>query len=186
MSDVHVKGLSDLQKFLDQLAPKLEANIMRGALRAGANVSRDRARANLAANGSVKTGKLQRSLKISTKSKRGTVTAKVQASSLADNRAFWLEFGTAAHLISVQNEEKGINAKTGKYVSMTTINRNVLKIGNNFVGPTVSHPGARAMPYLRPALDAGAQDSLLAVGNYIKKRLTKQGLDVSDIEIDKA
>jgi hypothetical protein len=39
MSDqVHVKGLSDLQKFIDTLPAKMEKNVMRGAVRAGANI----------------------------------------------------------------------------------------------------------------------------------------------------
>lgn len=187
--EIHVTGLAELNKFLQELPIKVEKNILRGALRAGANVIRDKARSNLAANGSVKTGELQRGLKVSTRSKRGIVIAKVQASSTADNRALWLEYGTREHFISVQESEKPINTRRGihkgKAVSMTTINRNVLQIGANFVGPTVHHPGARAMPYLRPALDGGAQDAILAAGNYIKDRLaTKHGLDTASIEIE--
>ena len=105
--------------------------------------------------------------------------------------ANWVEFGTSAHYIKVQDSEKPINArlskKRGKIVraSMTTVNRNVLQIGANFVGPTVFHPGAKPKPYMRPALDARAQDAVIAAGEYIKKRLaTKNGLDTSDITIE--
>ena len=44
---VHVKGLSDLQAFLDQLPAKVERNVMRGGLRAGANVIKPAAYANI-------------------------------------------------------------------------------------------------------------------------------------------
>ena len=36
MSEIRVKGLAELQDFLDKLPQKIETNIMRGALRAGA------------------------------------------------------------------------------------------------------------------------------------------------------
>ncbi len=35
MNNINVRGLADLQKFLDQLPAKLETNVMRGALMAG-------------------------------------------------------------------------------------------------------------------------------------------------------
>ena len=47
MSDIKVKGLSDLQKFMDTLAPKLEANVMRGALRSGSKLIMEQAKANV-------------------------------------------------------------------------------------------------------------------------------------------
>jgi len=36
---------------------------------------------------------------------------------------------------------------------------------------------------MRPALDSKAQEALKTVGEAIKKRLTKQGLDVSGVDI---
>ena len=48
MSDVKVKGLAELQAALDGLPAKIEANIMRGALRAGANVIRAEAKGTVA------------------------------------------------------------------------------------------------------------------------------------------
>ena len=46
MADVKVKGLADLNKFLQQLPAKVEQSVLRGALRAGANVVMAEAKAN--------------------------------------------------------------------------------------------------------------------------------------------
>jgi len=47
------------------------------------------------------------------------------------------------------------------------------------------HPGVMPKPFMRPALDAQSGAAVLAVGEYIKKRLaTKNGLDTSEINIE--
>lgn len=157
---VNVKGLSELQAFLDQLPTKMEANIMRAAMRQGANVVRNEAKANAPA----KTGLLRDGLKVSTSSRRGVVSAKVKATGKHAYLARWLEYGTAAHFI------KPKNAKS-------------LFIAGLFSNG-VQHPGATPKPFLRPALDSQSQAALVAVGEAIKKRLTKQGLDASGVELE--
>lgn len=178
-----VKGLSDLQRFLDQLAPNVEANIMRGALRAGANVFLEEAQSRVPK----KTGNLRSSLKISTRLRDHVVTASVRT---ADHIARFVEFGTRPHYISVQDSEKPVNvrrsARAGRLVraSMTTVNRNVLKIGAHFVGPTVHHPGAKPNAFMRTTLDMKANAAVVAVGEYIKDRLaTQQGFNTSSVLI---
>lgn len=184
MSDVHVTGLADLQKFLDTLPAKIEANVMRGALLAGMNVIKPVAASNVHSI----SGELAEGLTVSTNSRGGTVKAILRAKGIHGYIAMWVEFGTRAHLIKVQDSEKPINTRRGvhfgQHVSMTTINRNVLKIGNTFVGPTVSHPGSGAKKFMRNALDREAQNAVIAAAEYIKKRLaTKEGLDTSDVTI---
>ena len=44
MTDIEVKGLAELQKLLDELPARIEANVVRGGLRAAAKVIRDEAR----------------------------------------------------------------------------------------------------------------------------------------------
>ena len=47
-----------------------------------------------------------------------------------------------------------------------------------------NHPGMSPRAFMRPALDSQAQASILAAGEYIKKRLaTREGINTSDIEI---
>ena len=186
-TETHVKGLAELQKFLDQLAPKMEANVMRGALRAGMNVIKAAAQANVHSV----SGKLAAGLKVGTRSSRGTVRARLRASGEHDYIAVMVEYGTRAHFISVQESEKPINLRAsvrqGRLVraSMTTINRNSLMIGSRFVGPTVYHPGARPRAFMRPALDSQAPSAVQQAAAYIRERLaTKHGLDTSGVVLE--
>lgn len=160
MADLHIKGLADLQKMLDTLPAKVEANILRGALRAGMKPVQADAKANAAhASGLLRDG-----LKISTKLKNGKATATLRASGKHGYLANWIEFGTAAHRIS------------GKDGGM-------LSFGGGFVR-SVEHPGSKARAFMRPALDARANDAVVAAAEYIKKRLSsKHGLDTADINI---
>lgn len=181
-----IKGLSDLQRFLDTLAPKIEKNIMSGALRAGSKPILANARSRIHSI----SGETAASLRISVSTKNGRVTARIIAGgSKANimNRPIWLEYGTRAHLIKVEDSQKPINPKESRRaghvvrVSMSTINRIALQIKGRFVGPVVKHPGARRHPFLRPALDTMASTALIAVREYIKMRLTKEGIDASGV-----
>jgi HK97 gp10 family phage protein len=185
-TDINVKGLKELQELLDKLPAKVEANIMRGALRAGAKPIRAAAINNI----NSKSGELAAGIKVSTRIKGGVVSALIGTRGPSGYKANFVEYGTRAHLISVQDNEKNINyrlsRKRGVTVleSMRTINRRVLQIGRNFVGPTVDHPGAKPHPFMRPALDSEGQNAAMAAAAYIKRRLsTKHGLDVADIDI---
>ena len=163
MGNVHVKGLDELSKFLDELVPKMQKNIMRGALRAGAGPIRDQAKDNAPEQ----TGELKKGIKISTRSKGSTVSARVAVTGKHAFVAHWLEFtGAAPHWIK---------PRARKSLFLAGLAREV-----------VHHPGFRPKPFMRPALDAQATSAVVATGEYIKKRLTKQGLDTQDIEIGAA
>lgn len=173
MSETTVKGLADLQRALDQLPAKIEANIMRGALREGAKVLLEEAR-RLAPEGGPsaenqriyggRVGLLRDSIRASVRLKRGQVIARVIAGGKVKGGgnayyARWVEQGTAAHMIA---------AAPGKR----------LAIGGGLY-TKVLHPGARKQPYLRPALDTAHVAAITAAREYIRKRLaTKHGLDV--------
>lgn len=185
----HVKGLAELQKFLDQLPAKIEKNIMRGALRAGMNVVKPVASTKVHSV----SGALARGLNVGTNSKGGTVWSRLKAKGPHGYIARFLEYGTLPHFISIPEAEKPINwrlsIKRGEIVraSMTTINRNIrsLKISGSFVGPTVFHPGSQKKAFMRPALDEQASAAVVAAADYIKKRLaTKHGIDTSHIMIE--
>lgn len=153
-SNENIQGGRELDAFLQQLAPKLEQNILRSALRAGANVLKAEARANVP----VKLGELRKSIRVSAKAKGGTVTASVKA---GNKKAFywrWVEYGTAAHAI------KGGNG-------------GALDIGGTIVR-SVMHPGAQPKPFMRPALDNKSTEAISAVAEQIRKRLTAEGINV--------
>lgn len=157
----HIKGLSDLQKFLDTLTPKVEANIMRGALRAGMNVVKPIAQANVHSV----SGELAAGLKVGTRRRGGTVTANLKATGPHASIAHLVEYGTKAHFIQVKNSKW-------------------LTFGGIFA-KSVAHPGARPNPFMRPALDSQVTTATVAAGNYIKDRLaTKEGLDTAHITVE--
>jgi HK97 gp10 family phage protein len=195
MADVRVKGLADLNKFLQQLPAKMEQNVLRGALRAGANVIKDEAKRLVPVSApnsrnkkryGFRAGTLRDSIRVSARVKNGRVTASVYAGGQTKSGAevyyaSWVEFGTAAHAI-VAKRADGKNI--ARRINRMTKRSGSLQIGGRFVGVSVMHPGSRPRPYLRPALDGKAQAAVLAAAEYIKKRLAlKHGLNTSNVEI---
>ena len=158
-SEVHVTGLSDLQKLLDTLPVKVEKNIMRGALRAGMKVVLPVAAQNIHSV----SGELAAGLKIGTRIKGQTVTASLTAKGPHGYVAKWVEFGTKPHTIS---------AKGG-----------ALSFGGIFA-KSVEHPGATPHPFMRPALDQTASAAVIAAANYMEKRIASGGIDTGDILIE--
>lgn len=193
MADVHVRGLSDLQKFLDQLPAKLERNVTRGALRAGANVIMKEAKilvpvAIPTAEGQRLyghyRGALRDSLRVTTRARGGKVTASVKAGGVTKRGAdvyyaHMVEYGTRPHFITI-----GGSSKRAARINRRNA-RGSLVIGAQFVGPSVEHPGARPRPFMRPALDNMAEAAVLTAAQYMRERLaTKEGLErAADVEI---
>lgn len=153
--DLAITGGADLDAFLRTLAPNIERNIMRSALAAGARVIRDEARANVP----VHLGELKKSVRVTTRSKNGTVSASVKAGSKKAWYWRFVEFGTAAHEI-----------KPSRMRSMFFA---------GLFSDLIEHPGARARPFMRPALDTQANAALDAVGDQIRKRLTREGINTA-------
>lgn len=159
MSSVQVKGLSDLQKALDTLPAKLQANVMRGALRAAGKPIAEAARSAAP----VAEGDLAASIRIATRVKSGTVIGRVVAGGKGSSKrgaayhAHLVEYGTRPHIIEAKPPNK------------------MLAIGF----ARVEHPGARPKPFMRPALDTAHGTALAAMAEYIRNRLkTKHGIDV--------
>lgn len=163
MSDGEVKGLDALQLALQQLPAQIEANIMRGALRAGAKPIVAKAEANLDAS-TAGSGELKGTVRISTRSKAGVVRAIIKAGGKKGWYAHFVERGTKPHWIK---------PKKAKSLFFAGLRREV-----------VHHPGARPKPFLRPAADSEAQAALQAMGDYIRRRLSKQGIDVPDPDVE--
>jgi HK97 gp10 family phage protein len=154
-TSVKVSGLKELNVFLDTLPDKLQKNVMRAALRAGAKVIADQARENVP----VASGKLKKDITIGTRSRGGVVTASVKAGAKSAWYAKFVEFGTAAH---------EINAKPGSVMMF-----------NGQIAIRVNHPGAKPQPFMRPALDARGQAAVQAVAEKMREVLaTKHGLSV--------
>lgn len=174
---------------MDKLPVRVEARILRGALRAGMRVVLPAARRRIHSV----SGLLAAGLGMSTRLRNGRATCTIYTAGPHGYIGRFLEFGVRAHFISVSENEKNVNlrlsARRGRIVreSMRTLNRRTLIIGSNFVGPTVRHPGLPKGKYafMRPALDEQAGAAVFAAAEYMRQRLeTKEGMDVADIDIE--
>lgn len=161
--DIAITGLAELNKLLQDLPAKIEANILRGALRAGTNVIRDEARRrcpvalpnikNMTTYGAYR-GALRDSIRVGVRIKNGTVTATVKAGNKIAYYAHMVEYGTRAH------EQFPSGTKS-------------LFIGGMFK-MHMHHPGAAAKPFMRPAFDTQAQTAIQAAADYMAERIPKE------------
>lgn len=176
----NVKGLSELQKFLDDMPVKMEKNIMRSAMRAGMKHVEQQAKAYapVAKPNSVNArlyggyaGALRDSIRLGTTARGGRVTGYVRAGGKSKRSradvfyAHMVEFGTRAHAIAAKG--KGWLAFGGIFAKR------------------VNHPGTAPKPYMRPALDNKAAAALNSMAAYIRDRLSsKHGLDTSHVFLE--
>lgn len=151
MIEFEIKGADAIREAFSKIPDKLEARILRGAVRAATKPVLEEAKANAP----VRKGALRDSLRISTKSKRGEVRARVVA---GDNKkggvyyATMVEGGTKPHKIKASQKS--------------------LRVGGGFTR-SVDHPGSKARPFMGPAIRDKAQAALEAAADYIRKRLDK-------------
>ena len=151
MSEIEVKGLAGLQALLDELPARIEGNVVRGALRAGAKVVSDEAK-RLCPVG--KTGDLRDSIRVSLRSKHGRITATVKAGNARAFYAHMVEFGTARHWIKPKNRKSLFVA--------------------GLLREAVDHPGAKKEPFMRPAIDGKADEAIDAMAAYLRERIPKE------------
>lgn len=152
MADLEITGLADLHKALQELPGKIEANVVRGGLRAGGNVLAEEARRQTP----IGSGDLRESIRVSLRLRKAE--GKIQAFVKAGNKKAWyanlVEFGTARHFIKPKNRKSLFFAGLAREV--------------------IDHPGAKKKPFMRPALDSKAQSAMDAMAAYIRARLPKE------------
>lgn len=153
MADETIVGGRELDAFLQQLPVKVEKNILRAALRAGCNELKQDAQQKVP----VDDGDLKRSIRVTTRIKRGTVYASVKAGGRKAPHAHLVEFGTKAHKIVAKKQDA------------LAFNGQVVR--------EVDHPGAKEQPFMRPTFDGGTGKALTATGAKIRERLTKEGIN---------
>lgn len=152
-TETTVEGGRELDAFLRTLAPKMQKNVNRAGLRAGAAVFREEARQNVPFS----SGALRKSIRITTRGKGREVSASVKAGSRVAWYANLVEFGTRPHVIKAKPRSALDVAGTPR--------------------KEVNHPGSRAKPFMRPAVDAKFLEAVAAVRDKIRERLTAQGLN---------
>lgn len=169
MSEIKVTGFAELNAFLQKLPQKMEQNILRGALRSGAKPMLEAARQ------AAPVGEPSDAAKRKYKVYAGALRDSLRVSARIDRRN-----GKVVASIKAGGKSK----KTGADVFYAHFSEFVTRPHALSKGGELSHPGTDPRPFMRPALDGNATAAVLAVGEYIKKRLTtKHGLDTADIDI---
>lgn len=154
----HIKGMPELERFLDQLPSKLQRNVMRGALRAGAAVILPVVQANI----HNVSGHLGKSFKTGSRVVGDKVIGRLYT---RDPVAHLVEYGTKPHEITAKN-------------------RKGLSVGGLFF-QSVHHPGAKATGFMRNAADTTVQPAAAAVARYMKDKIeTKGGIDTSYVMLE--
>lgn len=162
----NVQGLKELHQMLQELPVRIEKNIMRGAIRAGANVYRDAAR--LAAP--VDDGTLKKSIKTgSTNVKKGNVVVNVGTDLYY---ARMIEFGTASFYTGT-GRTVGKPYKIPKKVKGKRRLKKALNFGNVIVN-NVTHPGIKPQPFMRRAFDGASDQAVSTFAQYVSTRLAKE------------
>lgn len=154
----NVQGLAELSKRLNDLPAKMEAKILRGALRASAKVMLDAAKARVPYTRSAmaeRYGHIRDTMRITTRMRKGVLTASVKTG----KDQFWaimVERGTEAHTITARTS-RGLRVGGG---GVSVVYRT-----------SVAHPGAKPRPFMRPAFDASADAALTVFAQHIEKKL---------------
>jgi HK97 gp10 family phage protein len=159
MADVHIEGLAELERDLQQFVTQLQRNVLRAALRAGAKVFLEEALRQVPVG---KTGALRRSLKVSVRTRRGVPVAYVRAGDKEAWYAHLVEFGTAAHFIKPKNRKSLFFASLAREL--------------------VEHPGAKKRPFMRPAFDQAAPGAIKAMAAHMRRRIEREGLKLNRTE----
>lgn len=173
MTDTYIKGGKELDKLLQTLPVKLERNVLRSALVAGARVIAKEAK-QLAPVGQPSNvnaqlyGGYAGALRDSVRVTSGTTkTGRVYASVKAGGRTKKGADVFYAHIVEMGARRHRIAPRAKK----------ALEIGNKFVAGAVDHPGTRPQPFMRPAADAKTGEAVMKMTQKIRERLQKFGVD---------
>ncbi|QEH80832.1 HK97 gp10 family phage protein [Sphingomonas sp. C8-2] len=179
MLSLTIKGDDQIDALLRDLPMKMSRSVVRGGMRKLAQVvaeeAKERSRSPI----------VTRTIGVSTNVLvNGTIISKVRTRGPGAFMAPWLEYGTAAHLISVSQQALPTALdKRGRVRSWSigqvnkAVRRGSLVIGRAFVGQVVQHPGAHPYPFLRPAVDAKIDAGVQAMADYIRARLERHGIN---------
>jgi HK97 gp10 family phage protein len=164
--DVSIAGLDEFYRQLQQFPANVEANVMRGAIRAGLTVIRDEAE-TLAPE---KTGALRKSIRVRFQAKHkkyGWVRGQV----VAGNPEAWyshiIEFGSGSFYSGT-----GTRSKRAPYEIRPRGAKSLFFAG--IMRDLIVHPGVKPTGFMRRAFDNKMHDALEAVETYLSVRIPKE------------
>jgi hypothetical protein len=161
-----VKGRGSVERFIAGLPAQIEAKLLRGAARAGGKVLLDETKSSSPA------AAVTEALTLRTSSEPGRIKVKVSVKGQwPRSLAIWAEYGIDAHFISVDDSQR-----EGMSVARFNETGGSLRIGGNFVGKTVHHPGVDANPFMRPSLDRSEVAVRAEMQSYVNARVTRGGI----------
>jgi hypothetical protein len=175
-----IRGIEGVYKFLDELPAKMQKNVVRGSLRAAAKPVLAMAK---------------NAAPVGPPSVEGKRLYKLYAGALRDSGRLVARIRGGVVRVSVVFG--GRSKKTGAIVfyahiieftgavwhMITAKNRKALSFGGLFF-QSVSHPGMRPKPFLRRSADAQFVTAVTECAKYVKGKMTKQGLETSEIFVD--
>lgn len=160
-----VTGGKEIAATLTALGKRIESQAIRQGLTAGAAVVRDEARvrapkeSGLMARG-IKTGSPR-------KNQDGSYSVSVRLTGKHAFLGFFHEYGVAAHLIARTGAGEGRVAVRKAAEGTGTVTARAMRLGDRYVSGIIRHPGHAAHPFMRPALDAKAQEAIAAFRNRV-------------------
>jgi len=175
-----LKGGRELDAFLSAYPVKMQRNVMRGALRAGAKVIQKSAKQKV----EKESGQTAKDIKIETDVRGGIPKARVKLKGPHAHVGYFLEHGVGQHLIARTGAKEGRVAVRKAAQGNGTVKNRPMKIGGDFVSGILSHPGLRPHPFMRPALDEKQGEAIAAVGEYVRKRMQIDISTLPPLEID--
>ena len=168
---VPVKGLRELDRYLSALPKNMQTGAYRAALTAAARPIRDEARlrapkeTGVMAKG-IRTGSARRNAD-------GTFSISISVTGPHGYLGLFHEYGTSPHYINAG--DSGMSARRLTRAAMdggySDVESRVLVINGKYVTGTVTHPGNRPQPFMRPALDIRAQEATNAFAARIRQYL---------------
>lgn len=162
-----VSGLKQLDAYLSALPMNLQKGAIRAGLTAAARPVRDEARTLAPKN----TGAMAKAIKTGSprQNQDGTFSISIRLDGRHSFLGLFHEYGVRPHIINAADSGLSARKLTQKLRREgSTDEDGALKIGDNFVSGVIQHPGHRAHPFMRPALDAKADEAVRAFADRIR------------------
>lgn len=165
-----ITGKREVRDFIASV-PKVMDKVLRGAGRAGAKVISDDIKERTPSE------EVREGLRTRTKASDGRIVVRIDVKpGWARSVGTWLEWGTAPHFITVDDSQREGRSVKRINEAQKGAGGGSLVINGSFVGSTVFHPGARAHPAFRPALDIKGDEAIAAAQGYINGHVSRSGI----------
>ena len=164
MINMKLTGFKELERNLKTLSDKVARKVLGNSVRAGANVVKRAAQANVPAD----SGNLRKFIKIQKRKSRVSGKCEYMVGPIW-KKAFYgmfLEFGTKPHVIKPKSGDK---LAWGGWVTGSARAGSKVFEGDSVVVSRVKHPGQPRRPWLRPAFDQNT-DQVIEKMRVILKR----------------